>query len=449
MKVTIIGTGYVGLTTGVCLSKVGHEVCCIDSNSELVKNINKGIAHIYESNLEDILNDVLRKKRFIASEDLNSALEISDIVLIAVGTPSISGKIDLSFIRNVGIQIGSWLKSKKKFLPLIIKSTVIPKTTDTFFKGIIEESSGVKFPEFGLGMNPEFLREGSAINDFNYPDRIILGYEDNATCKALLKLYEPFNCKKILVNTRTAEFIKYVNNSLLATQISFANEMANLAGVIKNIDYKEVLEGVISDHRWGIKDLENNNINPEVVGYLNPGCGFGGSCFPKDLEAIKYLGNECGLSMKILDSVLEVNKNQHKQILSQLSEEINCFKNKFSVLILGLSFKPNTDDVRSSPSEKIITDLLKKDIKLYAHDPISIDKFKNEFFPEEINIKFIHKWKEILNEVEVIIIVTAWDEYKSVEEVALKKHIIIDPRRMLNLKKLDVRSYKSIGYNFD
>ena len=365
MEVTIIGTGYVGLTTGVCLADAGHSVSCIDVNQEIVSQVNDGKPHIYEPNLNEILNVVLKKKSFKASTNLNEALNKAEIVLIAVGTPSFEGKIDLKYIEQVAKNIGFWIKNSGKRIPLVIKSTVVPTTTDTYFKALIEKISNYKHPHFGLGMNPEFLREGSAVSDFKYPDRIVFGVEDDITLEALKKLYKPYDCKKLIVNTRTAEFIKYVNNSLLALQISFSNEMANLASNIKNIDYENVLKGVISDHRWNSPEMSSTP-NPEIVKYLQPGCGFGGSCFPKDVQAIVKLGNEKGFEMKLLKSILEVNKEQPKQIIRLIKDEIYSLKDKFSTLVLGLSFKPNTNDIRYSPAKNIIEDLL-KNILNYMH----------------------------------------------------------------------------------
>ena len=448
MEVTIIGSGYVGLTTGVCLADAGHNVVCIDVNEDIVFNINNGKPHIYEPNLQEILNRVLIKKVFKASTNLDEALNKTEIVLIAVGTPSIGGEIDLKFIKQVAENIGNWIKNTGKRIPLVIKSTVVPTTTDTYFKDILEKSSNQKHPHFGLGMNPEFLREGSAVSDFNYPDRLVFGFEDDMTLEALKRLYQCFDCPKILVNTRTAEFIKYVNNSLLAMQISFSNEMANLANNIKNIDYKDVLEGVISDHRWNTPKLENSK-SPEIIKYLVPGCGFGGSCFPKDVEAIVNIGNKKGLKMEILKSVLEINREQPKQIIRLLNDEIRNLENRFSIMVLGLSFKPDTNDIRYSPAKVIIESLIENNIKVFAHDPIASSDFQNQYFPNEKNIKFVEKWKDKMDQVDVIIIVTTWSEYKDLNYLVNKNHIIVDPRRMLDKDNLNCKSYKSIGYSFD
>ncbi len=448
MEVTIIGTGYVGLTTGVCLADSGHNVICIDVNENIVLNINNGKPHIYEPNLEEILNRVLNKKSFKASTNLDEALNKAEIVLIAVGTPSMGGEIDLKYIKQVAENIGKWIKNTGKRIPLVIKSTVVPTTTDTFFKDILENSSDYKHPHFGLGMNPEFLREGSAVSDFNYPDRLVFGSEDDMTLDALKRLYKYFDCHKILVNTRTAEFIKYVNNSLLAMQISFSNEMANLANNIKNIDYQDVLEGVLSDHRWNTPKLKNSS-SPEIAKYLVPGCGFGGSCLPKDVEAIVNIGNKKGLKMEILKSVLEINREQPKRIIRLLNDEIRNLENRFSILVLGLSFKPNTNDIRYSPAKVIIESLIEKNIRIYAHDPIASSDFQNQYFPNEKNIKFLKEWKDKIDQVDVIIIVTTWSEYKDLNYLANNNHIIVDPRRMLDKDNLNCKSYRSIGYSFD
>lgn len=426
MKITIIGTGYVGLVTGVCLAFKGHNVTCVDRNSSIVNKLNSGKPTIYEKNLEKILKFVIRNKKFYVSSNLKKSLNYSSVVMIAVGTPSVNGKINLNDILNVSTEIGKFIKTSNKYISVIIKSTVTPGTTDGLILNEIEKISGKKLGQFGLGMNPEFLREGNAIDDFMFPDRIVLGFEDKKTLQYLEKLYSFTKANKIKVNSRTAELIKYTSNFLLATQISSINEIANLAFKLGKINIKKVLNGVHLDKRWN-PIVKKKRINPEILNYLVPGCGFGGSCFTKDVEAIKTQGMKLGLPMKIMNATLAVNHNQPSQTVKILESQINKLS-KCSILLLGLSFKAGTDDVRDSPSLKIAKELMKKKMKIYAHDPIAAKNFKKAFGKNSKNIIFVKKWINILNKVNVIMIVTPWEEYFSLSKLKFNNQIIFDVR---------------------
>tara|TARA_B100001250_G_scaffold32052_1_gene26227 strand:+ start:17955 stop:19319 length:1365 start_codon:yes stop_codon:yes gene_type:complete len=447
MQVSIIGTGYVGLVSGLCLASKGHKVKCYDNNIKIINSLNKGIPTIYEEGLESILNLTLKSKNFKAELISEKTNFESELIIIAVGTPSENGKIDLKYIRQVSKLIGLVLKSNDKFLSIIVKSTVTPGTTDTIVRKIIEENSGKKLGQFGLGMNPEFLREGNAIDDFMNPDRIVIGYEDDKTKKLLKRLYSPWECDKIYVNTRSAEMIKYANNSLLATQISTANELANIATAIGNIDIMDVMNGVFADKRWSPILKNKKRISPEILNYLIPGCGFGGSCFPKDVQALRSKAYEVGLEPSILDAVLSVNTKQPQQAISLLKESIDELNEK-KVLLLGLAFKPGTDDIRESISIKLANILLNENAKIFAHDPIAI-KDTQKLFKNSKNIKFIESWEEKISNVDIIIVATKWDEYKKLLKIKLQKRIkdkvLFDLRRFFNPSDfLDCR-YLTIG----
>jgi len=249
MKLAIVGTGYVGLVSAVCLAAKGHSVICVDKSDAVVATLNAGNPHIFEIGLPELLGEVLAAKRFTVTQDLIAALDQVELVIVAVGTPSKDGIIDLSFIKEVSREIGAYLKNRDRHISVVIKSTVVPGTTDTVVKRTIEEASGKTFPAFGLGMNPEFLREGDAISDFANPDRIVLGHEDEHTLALLEELYAGWEVDKVRVNTRTAEMIKYANNALLATQISAINEIANLSAALGGIDVMDVVAGVHADKR--------------------------------------------------------------------------------------------------------------------------------------------------------------------------------------------------------
>lgn len=433
MKLAVIGTGYVGLVSGVCLASKGHQVTCYDINDVNIKKLDQGICPIYEKGLDDLLASSKKNLNFcILNDKSESELLSFDVVLVAVGTPTIDGKSDLSQIASVARMLGRLIKSSQKYISIIIKSTVLPGTTDTFFKNIVEKESGKKIGDFGLGMNPEFLREGNAIEDFQYPDRIVFGFEDKQTLDNLRLMYLPWNCEKIEVNTRSAEMMKYVNNALLATLISTINEYSNIARVVKNVDFEKVMHGVHLDNRWSPIDQQGNKVRPKIIDYLKPGCGYGGSCFPKDVMAISTLAKDVGAPSNILSAVIEVNENQPEVILEILKKTVDNLQNK-RILILGLAFKPDTDDIRESVSLKLIKLLSGKVHRLIAHDPIAINNAKIEM-SKSCDIDFSKDWKNKIKDSDIIIICTNWNEYLELDNMKdlLKGKIIFDTRSLLS-----------------
>lgn len=444
MNLAIIGTGYVGLISGVCLASKGHKVTCVDTNAEIVDKLNNCQPHIYEKGLEELLQQVRREKLFYATTNLDQALDDTEIVMIAVGTPSENGVIDLQFIKKASESIGEYMKRKDRSLSVIVKSTVIPGTTDTFVKNEIGKYSGKTFPAFGLGMNPEFLREGEAVEDFLYPDRIVFGYEDKKTLHLLEKLYEPWNTDKICVNTRTAELIKYANNAMLALQISASNELANLAAVFGGIDAMEVFNGVHLDKRWNPINEKGQRIRPKILDYLIPGCGFGGSCFPKDVQALVAFGESNGAKMRIMKSILDVNDLQPEQVIEMIEHDMPDLAGK-NALVLGLAFKPGTDDVRESASIKIIKTLINRGVNVVAHDPIAVNNFKKILNGTAEQVKFINKWKPAIDYSEIIIVATKWDEYLELIKFDLSDKLLFDARRMFTPDNCGKAVYRSIG----
>jgi UDPglucose 6-dehydrogenase len=446
MNITIVGTGYVGLVSGVCLASKGHKVTCVDIRSDVVENLNKGILHIYESDLEQLLHQSLKDNCFEATTNLNEALDKSNVVILAVGTPSENGKIDLTQIKNASSQIGQYIKHSNKFISVIVKSTVVPTTTDIIVKETIEKESGKKLGEFGLGMNPEFLKEGEAVNDFINPDRIVIGYEDEKTKQYLKEIYSPWDCDKIYTNTRTAEMIKYTNNTLLACLISINNELANLASEIGDIDYNNVIEGVITDKRWSpIKD--NIRVIPSISTYFTPGAGFGGSCFPKDVQAIRTQGEELGLKMSVTNAVLNINDTQPNQTINILKKQFGNINNK-KALLLGVAFKPGTDDIRESSSLKILNLLLDNNVKIIVHDPIAMEHAKKQY--NHSNLQFVDVWQNEINNIDIIIIGTNWPEYKVLKNylsILKSKNItVFDTKRLFKTKEMDSINYLTFGY---
>tara|TARA_Y100000816_G_scaffold219159_1_gene164167 strand:- start:258 stop:1598 length:1341 start_codon:yes stop_codon:yes gene_type:complete len=443
MRVCVVGTGYVGLVTGVCLAYKGHEVICVDSDPLIIEKINLKQSPIYENELSELLEKVINSGKFKATTNLNDALKNSSIVIIAVGTPSNNGPIDLSYIDSALSQLGEFIKNHNQYISIIVKSTILPGTTDTFIRNKLEKISGKKLGEFGLGMNPEFLREGEAVNDFLYPDRIVIGFDNTKTREHMEELYDPWDVDKIFTNTRTAELIKYANNTLLATQISTVNELANISYKLGGIDIRDVVKGVQLDKRWN-PILDNKRVDPDIIKYLVPGCGFGGSCFSKDLKALRSQGHQLGLNTKMINSVLETNEAQPHQVIDILKNEIGNLKDK-KILLLGLAFKPGTDDVRESPAIKIALDALNNGASLYAHDPGARENFEKVLKEKSDKITFVNNWVKILNSIEIIIIVTPWDEYLELNKIDISDKIIFDARGFFEPSNLKALSYFSIG----
>lgn len=444
MKISVIGTGYVGLVSGVCLAEKGHQVICVDIDEEKVQKINNGISPIHEDGLDDLLKNNLGKT-FKATTDLKSAVLDSDLSLIAVGTPFDGDVIDLKYIKQVAGQIGTILKEKSAFHTVVVKSTVVPGTTDDVVLPILEKESGKKAGvDFGLGMNPEFLREGEAVGDFMNPDRIVLGGYDDNTLAEMHKLYSVFSGVDVqTTNNKTAEMIKYTANSLLATLISFSNEIGNLCYALGDVDVTEVMEGVHKDKRFMPILPNGERVKPGLVSYLAAGCGFGGSCFPKDVKALIAHGKSKGLPMELLDSVININKRQPQQVLSLLEKNFSEL-NSLKVTILGLAFKPGTDDMRESPSIPIVDYLLDRGAKIEAYDPVAEDEARKIFGNEQINY---HKSLEgSLQNTDVVILLTSWQEFQQVPGLLEDKNpqpLFIDGRRMLQKNYFD--NYEGIG----
>lgn len=448
MKIAVVGTGYVGLVSGVCLAAKGHDVTCVDLRADIVEQLNRGEPHIHERGLPELLRASLAAGRFRATSEIAPALDGRELVLIAVGTPSIDGRIDLSAIRGAASAVGACLRERSEFLAVVVKSTVIPGTTDTVVLSELELASGRRLGDFGLGMNPEFLREGNAVEDFMDPDRIVIGHEDTHTLDLLRTLYTPWNCDKIAVPTRTAEFIKYANNCLLATQISAVNELANLAAAIGGVDIADVMRGVHADKRWNPIGTGGSRANPGILTYLVPGCGFGGSCFPKDVQAMRTQGIDAGQPMRVLQAVLDVNDHQPGQIL-QLLRKAHPISAGLRVLVLGLAFKADTDDVRESASGPIMIDLTGAGFRVEAHDPVAITNARKAW--PGISVSYVTDWHARLAQTDAIVIATKWPEYQALREptatLALVGKTIIDARRMFGPTDFPESRYFTIGFN--
>jgi UDPglucose 6-dehydrogenase/GDP-mannose 6-dehydrogenase len=439
-----MGTGYVGLVSGVCLAAKGHEVICVDIDKEKVANINNGVPPIYEKGLEDLLNENIGKK-LVATDDLHKAVLDTELSLIAVGTPFDGENIDLSYIKGVSRQIGKAIKDKDSYHVVVVKSTVVPGTTDEVVLPILESASGKKAgADYGVGMNPEFLREGEAIDDFMHPDRIVLGGIDKKTRDALREIYSSFTGVDILeTNNKTAEMIKYTSNSLLATMISFSNEIGNLCAALGGIDVTDVMSGVHLDKRLSPILDDGTRIKPGFTTYIEAGCGFGGSCFPKDVKALIAYGKQSGEPMDLLSSVMTVNNSQPDKVLGLLGKHFSSFDG-LKIGMLGLAFKPGTDDMRESPAIPIVNELIAQGAVIKAYDPVAQHEASKIF--DAGKISYCDDLNETISNVDGVLLLTRWDKFREVPELLSrmdKKPVFIDGRRMLD--KNTIENYEGIG----
>jgi UDPglucose 6-dehydrogenase len=444
MKVSVIGTGYVGLVSGVCLAEKGHDIVCVDVDKEKVEKINNGIAPIYERNLEELLKKNININ-LKADTDLFKAVMETEISLIAVGTPFDGDKIDLSYIETVSGDIGKALKEKKTYHMVVVKSTVVPGTTNEVVLPILEKYSGKKAGiDFGVGMNPEFLREGEAVQDFMFPDRIVMGAIDKKALGFIEELYQPFNnVDKLRTNNKTAEMIKYTSNSLLATMISFSNEIGNLCADIGDIDVVDVMRGVHMDKRLSPIMPNGKRITPSITTFIEAGCGFGGSCFPKDVKALIAYGKRKGRSMPLLDAVIRINQEQPQQVILILNKHFPSLKG-IRIAILGLAFKPGTNDMRESPAIPIVKGLLDKGAEIKAYDPVASDEAQKIF--ADYQIQYCDTLHQTIDNVQAVVLLTRWEEFSKIPSLLADletQPLFVDGRRMLD--KALIARYEGIG----
>ena len=419
MDVSIIGTGYVGTVTGACFAQLGHNVICVDIDSQKVEQINAGIPPIHEPELPELL-EKYAGKRLRATDDYSDAVQSSDLTFICVGTPSREdGSIDLSIVRSASESIGEALleAGKESYHVVVVKSTVVPGTTDEVVAPLVMGEDGVDGRNIGIAMNPEFLREGKAVYDFMNPDKIVVGGDQRAT-SIVARLYEKIPREVTFTNTRTAEMIKYANNSFLATKISFANEIGNICKKL-GIDVYEVMSAVGKDFRISEH-------------FLNAGAGFGGSCFPKDVKALIGRSKELGYDPLLLNAVIKVNEEQPMRMIELLTNRIGDVRNR-RIAVLGLSFKNDTDDIREARSIPVIQELLARGATVAAYDPLAAENMR-KLFPE---VEYSQNAEGALKDADACLIMTEWDEFGTLDHEfdAMKSIIVIDGRRMVSLDR--------------
>ncbi|HKU15973.1 MAG TPA: UDP-glucose/GDP-mannose dehydrogenase family protein [Steroidobacteraceae bacterium] len=443
MRISIVGTGYVGLVTGACLAEHGHDVTCIDVDRSKVDAINQQRAPIHENDLPQLLQRNV-PSRLRATTDLAGAVRDSEITFIAVGTPASEGRIDLGFVTAASEEIGAALKAKTTYHTVVVKSTVIPGTTDGVVRDALERASGkTAGRDFGLGMNPEFLTEGQAVADFMNPDRIVVGGIDERARQTIASVYAGFeHAPRILTNTRTAEMIKYASNSVLATLISFSNEIGRLCSAIGDVDVAEVMKGVHAAAYFTTRDNESGaTVRAGITSFLEAGCGFGGSCLPKDVTALVAQGRSNGLGMPLLGSVLDINRSQPQELLALVRKHFPDLEG-VRVSVLGLAFKPDTDDLRESPAFPIVRALREAQAQITVYDPVA----RPSGHPDLANVRTATSLEEAVQDAQVLVHVTRWPQFEQIGALLRRLGrdvLVVDGRR--NLRATDFERYEGIG----
>ena len=430
MKIAVAGTGYVGLVAGVCFAEKGHDVICVDVDENKVKLMKSGKSPIYEESLEELLNKNYKEGRLDFTTDYKMAYKDADAIFIGVGTPELpNGSANLSFVATVSRQIA---ESVEKDCLVVVKSTVPIGTNDKVEQFI--KDSLVNNVKIEVASNPEFLAQGHAVRDTLHAKRVVIGTESKSAEKILKEIYEPFNLPIVSVNRRSAEMIKYASNDFLALKISYMNDIANLCELV-GANIEDVAKGMSYDDRIG-------------ASFLHAGIGYGGSCFPKDTKALKYLAKQHGYRLKTVEAAVDVNAEQKTKLFKKASERMITFKG-LKVAILGLTFKAGTDDLREAPAKDNVKLLLESGAdNIYAYDPVGEENFK-KLYPTEIN--YVKTPQEALKNANICFVFTEWGEIKQVKpeeyKELMKTPLVYDGRNIYDVKKMKENGieYYSIG----
>ena len=428
MKISVIGTGYVGLSTATVLAELGNDVIAADVDKEKIDNLNRGIMPIFEPGIKELVKRNIKEKRLRFTHDNKEAIEHGEVIFICVGTPPKDNwETELKFIEAVAKEIAETMKSYK----VIVHKSTVPVETGEKVKKIIQENTNV---DFDVVSNPEFLREGSAIKDTMEPDRIVIGADSEKAIGIMKELYNPIKAPIIVTDIRSAELIKHASNSFLATKISFINAIANICE-LTGADIEKVAVGMGYDKRIGRE-------------FLNAGIGYGGFCFPKDVQAFVKIAEKCGYDFQMLKATSDINEEQKKNFVEKIKNSLKDVKDK-KIGVLGLAFKPNTDDMRFAPSIYVIQELQKDNAKIKAYDPEAMEKAKSILN----DVEFCKDPYEAAKDADALLILTEWDEFKELDlkkiKSLLKNPKIIDGRNIYNPEDLKKEgfTYISIGRN--
>jgi len=428
MKLAVIGTGYVGLVSGVCFAEMGNKVICVDRDKTKVEQLERLESPIYEPGIEDLMRKNVQERRLSFTSDLASAVRRSDIVIIAVGTPSLpGGEANLTFIQEAATEIGRAMDRNK----IIMTKSTVPVGTNEKIREMV-----ARYTEhaFHIVSAPEFLREGSAIRDTLHPDRVIIGLDDPALAPMMRDLHKGFTDNVFVTDIRSAEMIKYASNAFLATKISFINEIANICEKV-DADVSEVASGMGMDRRIG-------------PSFLQAGIGYGGSCFPKDTNALIQIAGNVNYEFKLLESVVEVNKGQRFMMISKLRESLGSLWG-MRIGIWGLAFKPNTDDIRESPALEIIEALVKEGAYAALYDPVAAGKFRESY--DHPQLIWCDSWEAAARGSDAVCLLTDWNEFKDIDlpqlPAIMRRPLLIDGRNVFNRDQIvgTGLEYHSVG----
>lgn len=428
-KIAVAGTGYVGLVAGVCFAARGHNVICVDVDEDKVQKMKNGICPIYEEGLEELMSKNYKEGRLDYTTDYKSAYKDADAIFIGVGTPEQpDGSANLSYVATVSRQIAETIE---KDCLVVVKSTVPIGTNDKVEQFI--KDSLVHNVKVEVASNPEFLAQGNAVRDTLHAKRVVIGTESKEAEKILMEIYEPFDLPIVSVNRKSAEMIKYASNDFLALKISYMNDIANLCELV-GANIEDVAKGMSYDPRIGSN-------------FLNAGIGYGGSCFPKDTKALKYLAKQHGYTLKTVEAAVDVNKEQKTKLYKKACDRLITF-NGLKVAVLGLTFKPGTDDLREAPSLDNVELLLKQGANIYAYDPVGVENFKKKY---PTQIIYVETPEEALENANVCFIFTEWNEIKNIKPETYKKimktPLVYDGRNIYNIEDMKNNNveYYSIG----
>lgn len=426
-KICVIGTGYVGLVTGTCFADLGNDVTCLDIDNERITNLKAGVMPIYEPGLEQLVKQNVVAERLIFTTDYESALEGAEYAFIAVGTPSGSdGEADLKYVRSAAEAIADHVKDAI----LVINKSTVPVGTGDWVADVINRRCDGNPLKFSVVSNPEFLREGSAINDFMNPDRVVLGSVDVEAAEKVAQLYQPLRCTIMTTDLRTAEMIKYASNAFLATRISFINEIANICEEL-GADVREVARGMGLDKRIG----------PQ---FLDAGLGWGGSCFPKDVKALEHMAVLHGTQPQLLQAVMEINRNQRRRAVMKLRKALKSLNEK-TIGVLGIAFKPNTDDIRDAAAIEIIHMLQNEGAHVRAYDPQAMDNAANVLK----NVTLCENPYQVAEKADALVLATEWNEFKQLDFKKLKgimnQPVILDGRNQWDAEALSALGFTYMG----
>jgi len=430
MHIAVIGTGYVGLVTGACFAEFGVEVTCVDVDETKIEKLKKGVIPIYEPGLDSIVEKNSHAGRLHFTTDIKKAVEDALVVFLAVGTPpKEDGSPDMSFYRQASKDVAEAMNGYKV---LVTKSTV-PIGTGKWLRKFVSENLKVQ-TDFGVASNPEFLREGAAIDDFMRPDRVVIGSNEDKAIEIMKELYRPLYLIEtpiVITSLEAAELIKYAANAFLATKITFVNEIANLCDAI-GCDVHDVAKGMGMDNRIGRK-------------FLHPGPGYGGSCFPKDTRALTTVADQFGVETRIVDAVIEANERQRDMMLCKIEKLVGDLNEK-QIGVLGLSFKPETDDMRESPAVDIIRMLQQKGAKVCAYDPVAMDEARHCL---DGGVEFAENEYEAIRDADALVIVTEWNQFRALDmervKQLLKSPKVIDLRNIYKPEDMRELGFEYVG----